>query len=83
MYQFNLPNLKVLHILQSRQLLDCWFAKILFINLAFQASDIRIERNLKALLMKTTESLGGKAERKILSSINKNFGWSYSVVIKA
>ena len=48
----------------------------------FLASNSRTERNLKALLMKTTESLSGKARGRILSSINKNLDGSQSVVVR-
>lgn len=56
LYQFNLPNLEVLRILQSRQLLDYQFKRRLSEDHTFLASDIIVEKNLKALLMKTTES---------------------------
>ena len=44
---------------------------------AFLASGSRVERNLEALQMKITVSLGGKAKRKTLSSINESFGISH------
>ena len=50
--------------------------------LYFLASDGKREKNLKALLIKAIESLGSGTSRGILSSINKNLGGSYSIVIK-
>ena len=40
-----------------------------------------MKRNLKALLMKATESLGG-AREGILSSINESLGRSHSIVVR-
>ena len=49
---------------------------------AFLASGGRVDKNLKALLMKATESLGGGVREKILSYIHKILGGSNSVVVK-
>ena len=40
---------------------------------AILASYDKVEKNLKALLMKVTESLASGARKRILSSINENF----------
>ena len=71
------PNLEVLYVLQNRRLLDCWFARRLSTDHAFLANGVRVEKNLKALLMKVTENLGGGAGGEILSSINENLGGSH------
>ena len=70
-------NLEVLHVLQNHWLLDCWFARRLFTNYAFLAGDIKVEKNLKPLLMKATKSILGEVEREILSFINENPGISH------
>ena len=49
---------------------------------AFLGSSGRVEKNLEALLMKTTENLGGGAKGGILSSINESLGGSHSVVAR-
>ena len=46
------------------------------------ASDSRVEKNLKPLLMKNTESFGVGARGKILNSINENFDGSQSIVVR-
>ena len=71
------PNLKVLYVLQNRRLLDCWCTKRLSTNHAFLTNGVRVEKNLKVLWVRATESLGNRARRKIPSPINKNFGKSY------
>ena len=71
------PNLEVLRILWNRWLLDCWFVRRLSTDHAFLASGVKVERNLKALLMKATESLGGGAGGEILSSINESLSGSH------
>ena len=76
LYQFNLPNLEVLHVLRNPQSLDCRFARRLSTDHAFLARDVRVEKNLKVLLMKATENLGGGAGGEILSSINESLGGS-------
>ena len=43
----------------------------------FLASGGRVEKNLKTLLIITTESLGSRAREKILSSIDKSFNGSH------
>ena len=48
---------------------------------AFLASDSRVKRNLKALLIKATNSLGSKTKKEILSFIKKNFGLSHSIMV--
>ena len=64
-------------------LLDCQLAKKDYLQInAFLASSSRVESNLKALLMKATESCGGKAKREIQNSTNKSSGGSQSVVIR-
>ena len=64
-------------------LLNCQLAKKDYLQInAFLASSGGVEKNLKALLMKTTESLGDRARRKILSSINESLGESHSIVVK-
>ena len=70
-------NLEVLCILRNCRLLDCEFASKLSTNYTFLASGIRVEKNLKALFMKTTKSLSGVVRREILSFINKNLGRSH------
>ena len=44
---------------------------------AFLASGDRVEKNLKALQIKVTASLGGGAIGRILSSINESLGGSH------
>ena len=44
---------------------------------AFLASGGKVKRNLKALLIKITESLSDRAKKRILSSINKSLSGSY------
>ena len=59
-------------------LLDCQLAKKNYLQInAFLASGGGVERNLKALQMKTTANLGGGVIKGTLSSINKNLGGSY------
>ena len=64
-------------------MLDCQLANkdCLQIN-AFLASGGRVEKNLKVLLMKATESLDDGAREGILSSINESLGGSHSVVVR-
>ena len=57
--------------------MDCRFVRKLSTDHAFLASGIRVERNLKVLLIKATKSFGGGTRRGILSSINENLGGSY------
>lgn len=49
---------------------------------AFLASGNRMEKNLEALLIKVTESLGGEARREILSSINKSLSERHNIVAR-
>ena len=49
---------------------------------AFLAGGDRVEKNLKALLMKAIESLGGGARKGILSFVNKNLGRSQNIVMR-
>ena len=65
-------NFEVLYILQNRQLFDCQVVKRLSTNQVFLASNVRVKRNFKALLMKAIKSLGSRVEREIPSFINKN-----------
>ena len=83
LYQFNLSNLEVLYILQGRQLLDWPFARKLSTNYAFLINDVRVEKNFKALLIKTIENFSDRAIRKILSFINKSLGRSHNIMVGA
>ena len=58
--------------------LDRQFAKKDYLQInAFLASGGEVERNLKALQMKATASLGGGAIGGTLSSINESLGGSH------
>ena len=58
-------------------LLDCQLAKKDYLQInAFLASGGGVERNLEALQMKATASLGGRAIGGTLSSINESLGGS-------
>ena len=61
-------------MLQNHCLLDHWFAKRLFIDYAFITSTVEVGKNFKALLIKADDSLGGRVEGDILSSINESLG---------
>ena len=64
-------------------LLDCQLAKKDYLQInTFLASGSRVEKNLKALLIKAIKSLGGRARGKILSFINESLGGSYSIVAR-
>ena len=52
--------------------LDYWFTRRLFIDYVFLANGMKMEKNLKALLMQVTKSLGDAAVREIASSINES-----------
>ena len=59
-------------------LFDSHFAKEDYLQInAFIASGGRVEKNLKALQMKATTSLGGGAIGRTLSSINESVGESH------
>ena len=59
-------------------LLNCQLAKKDYLQInAFLASGGRVERNLEALQMKATASLGGGAIGGTLSSINKSLDGSH------
>ena len=59
-------------------LLDCQLAKKDYLQInAFLASGGGVERNLEALQMKATASLGGGAIGGTLSSINESLGGSH------
>ena len=60
LYKFNLPNLEIQRTLHSRQLLNCEFIKRLSTYYIFIASSVRLEKNLKALLIKANKCLGGE-----------------------
>ena len=63
-------------------LLDYQLAKKDYLQInAFLASGGKMEKNLKALLMKATKSLGSGIRGTILSSINKNLGRRHNVVV--
>ena len=58
-------------------LLDCQLAKKNYLQInAFLASGGEVERNLEALQMKATTSLGGRAIGRTFSSINKSLSRS-------
>ena len=63
--------------LLDKLLLDRQFARKISPNFVFLTSGIRIEKNLKILLIKATKNLSGGARKEILSSINESFCWSY------
>ena len=63
-------------------MLDQLFIKRLFIDHTFQASNLRVERNFKSLLIKVIKNLDDEKIKKILSFISKNFGGSHNVVVK-
>ena len=59
-------------------LLDCQLAKKDYLQInAFLANGGGVERNLEALQMKATTSLGGGAIGETLSSINESLGGSH------
>ena len=58
--------------------LDCQLAKKDYLQInAFLASGGGVERNLEALQIKATASLGGGAIGETLSSINESLGGSH------
>ena len=64
-------------------LLDCQLVKKDYLQInAFLTSGGRVEKNLKALLIKATKSFGDRARKRILSSINESLGESHSVVTR-
>ena len=64
-------------------LFDYQLAKKDYIQInIFLASGGGVEKNLKALLMKTSESLGSGARREILNFINGSLGGSHKVVAR-
>lgn len=77
LYKFNLPNLKILDILQNCWLLNYQLAKRLFIDHAFLISSIRVEKNLKILLIKAIKNFNSRVEEKILNFINETLDKSY------
>ena len=64
-------------------LLDYQLAKRrLSTNQFFLISGGKMERNLKALMMKATKSLDSEAKSKVLRSINKSLDKNYNIVMK-
>ena len=73
----NYSNLKILCVLQNRQLLDYCFAIKLSTDHAFLANVVKIENNLKTQLIKANESFGGGTGGKFQSFIDKSLNASH------
>ena len=57
-------------------------AKKISTDYALLASGVEIKKDVKYLLIKTTESLYSEMVEEIVSSINKSLGESHSIMVK-
>ena len=66
-------------LLSNKLSLNCQLARKLSTDHAVLASSVRVEKNLKALLMKTTNNIGEGVVKKILGLINKSLDANYCI----